>query len=123
MDVSSFAQALEKERDTLAEQLSAIAVVNPLNPADWEAKDPSLDIMEADLNEVGDRVEERFSNLAEQNLLESRYRDVLRALEKIAAGTFGVCEISAEPIEQDRLSANPAARTCKAHMEREHELL
>ena len=34
----------------------------------------------------------------------------------IAAGTYGTCEVSGEQIEEDRLEADPAARTCKAHM-------
>ena len=37
-------------------------------------------------------------------------------------GTYGSCEISGEAIEVERLEANPAARTCKAHIEREAEL-
>ena len=43
-------------------------------------------------------------------------------LKKIEAGTFGVCEISGEPIEEDRLDANPAARTNKANINNEADL-
>ena len=38
------------------------------------------------------------------------------ALEKIEKGTYGICETGGEKIEEDRLEANPSARTCKAHM-------
>jgi DnaK suppressor protein len=48
--------------------------------------------------------------------LQARLSDVNRALDKIEAGTFGSCEVSNEPIEADRLEANPAARTNKANM-------
>jgi RNA polymerase-binding transcription factor DksA len=47
---------------------------------------------------------------------------VVHALGKIEAGTYGVCEVSGMDIEEDRLEANPAARTCKAHMAEEATL-
>ena len=46
----------------------------------------------------------------------------MRALQKIKAGAYGVCEISGEPIEVERLAANPAARTTLANADREKEL-
>ena len=48
--------------------------------------------------------------------LEERLLDVNRALKKIDKGAYGACEISGEQIEEDRLRANPAARTCKKHL-------
>jgi RNA polymerase-binding transcription factor DksA len=51
--------------------------------------------------------------------LELRLKDINDALNKIerADGSYGKCETSGEMIEEDRLMANPAARTCKLHME------
>lgn len=115
-------EALIKEKALLEASLSEIATRNPQNPDDWEPRDTPIDVMEADQNEFADRIETRLGNQAEQDLLERRHRDVTRAIEKIDAGTYGICEIASEPIEEDRLTANPAARTCKAHMERENEL-
>ena len=48
--------------------------------------------------------------------LEVRYQNVSLALKKIVDGSFGKCEVDGSPIEEDRLDANPAARTCKTHM-------
>lgn len=36
------------------------------------------------------------------------------ALERVAAGTYGRCEICATPISPERLEARPAARLCLA---------
>jgi DnaK suppressor protein len=44
---------------------------------------------------------------AESNLL-----DLDRALAKLAAGNYSVCEVCGEEIARDRLEALPAARTC-----------
>ena len=49
--------------------------------------------------------------------LEIRYNDIKDALDKIEKNKYGICEVSGEEIEEERLIANPAARTCKAHME------
>ena len=48
-------------------------------------------------------------------LLESAQRrlaDVEAALERRAAGGYGVCETCGRPIDPERLAARPAARTC-----------
>lgn len=66
---------------------------------------------------MADRTEEYDTRRAELAELEGRWNDIRDALKKIDAGTYGVCEVSGEPIEEDRLIANPAARTCKEHME------
>jgi RNA polymerase-binding protein DksA len=38
--------------------------------------------------------------------------DIDNALEKIDAGTYGICERCGSPIGEDRLEAMPAARLC-----------
>jgi RNA polymerase-binding transcription factor DksA len=50
--------------------------------------------------------------------LEKRLADVENALNKIDGGSYGICEVCGNKIEEDRLEANPAARTCKACMEK-----
>lgn len=42
------------------------------------------------------------------------------ALERVAAGTYGVCEICLQLIDAARLDARPTARTCVHHV-RAHE--
>jgi leucyl-tRNA synthetase len=49
--------------------------------------------------------------------LELRLGNVKTALEKIENGSYGICKICGEKIEEDRLEANPASLTCKKHME------
>lgn len=41
-----------------------------------------------------------------------RLADVEAALERRAAGGYGVCETCGRPIAPERLAARPAARTC-----------
>ncbi|MBP9668768.1 MAG: TraR/DksA C4-type zinc finger protein [Candidatus Pacebacteria bacterium] len=60
-------------------------------------------------------MEELGTNSAIVEELEARYKNVLHALQKIEEGTFGMCEVGGEEIAEDRLMANPAARTCVAH--------
>jgi RNA polymerase-binding transcription factor DksA len=41
--------------------------------------------------------------------------EVDAAIERVAAGTYGVCEVGGEPIPESRLEARPTARTCVHH--------
>lgn len=88
---------------------------------DWEATPEPIETL-ADQNEAADNVEdwnERRSTLAQ---LETRYRNIKRALEKIDAGTFGQCEVCEQPISDERLAIQPAARTCTEHLNEEDSL-
>jgi RNA polymerase-binding transcription factor DksA len=119
IDTEHFKTKLGKELSLLEEELSTVGRRNPSNPADWEPKPGKIDVMEADRNEAADRIEQYEENSGIVKELEIRYNNVKRALKKIEDGTYGICEISKEEIEIDRLEANPAARTCKAHINEE----
>jgi RNA polymerase-binding transcription factor DksA len=47
--------------------------------------------------------------------LELRFNDIKAALEKIKNGTYGKCEIGGEDIPEERLEANPSAKSCLKH--------
>ncbi|HVY73070.1 MAG TPA: TraR/DksA C4-type zinc finger protein [Candidatus Paceibacterota bacterium] len=89
---------------------------------EWEADGGDIDHTATEEDEVADRIEEYEERSSEIDPLEAQWKNVKRALQKIEDGEYGVCEISGEEIEMDRLEANPSARTCKAHMESEGEL-
>ncbi len=116
MNTEHFKGKLEEEKIILEEELGRLGVQDPIT-GDWGARikdeenEPNPDSIDA-----GD-IDEDFgirSNILGE--LEIRYKNVLLALQKIEEGTYGICEISGEPIEEDRLEANPAAKTCKHHM-------
>ena len=115
MDTNAYKTRLEEEKTRLEGELGSIGRKNPANPADWEAV-PSETGQEADPNDAADLIEGFEANTAILKDLEARYQDVLAALSRIENGTYGVCEVSGEAIEAERLDADPAARTCKAHL-------
>ncbi len=116
MNTDTFKQKLETEKKLLEDELKSVGRRNPANPKDWEAKPADLDVDPADQNEVADMIEEFENNAAIVKQLEIQYNEVLEALKRITEGKYGICEISGEPIEEERLMANPAARTCTKHM-------
>jgi|SRR5581483_178505 len=116
MNTAHVKDRLEAELKTLEQELGSVASLN--EEGEWEAKEVAMDTLPpmADANEAADKIEEYEGNRGIDAALTARWRDVKDALAKIESGTYGVCEVSGEPIEEDRLEANPAARTCKAHM-------
>jgi RNA polymerase-binding transcription factor DksA len=115
-DTSHFKAKLEKEKTLLEEELSTVATKNPDNPESWNATPGTIEVDAADDNEVADKMEELEENEAILEQLEPQLREVKSALARIEAGTYGICEVSGEEIETERLEANPSARTCIAHM-------
>ncbi len=119
LDTEKFKKALEAEKETLLKELESIGRRNPSNPADWEATQGDAPSGGSDRNEGADGIEQYEEHTAILKELETRFNNVKRALLKLDEGGFGICEISGKEIELDRLEANPAARTCKAHMNEE----
>lgn len=115
LDYESLKKALEAELEVLREELKGIGRVNPDNPADWEALPEPMDTSASDKNESADSIEEFELNTAILKQLEIKWNAVKEALSEIEEGTYGFCKISGEPIEKERLEANPSARTCLAH--------
>ncbi len=116
IDTDYFKEKLEEELFLVEKELNNIGRKNPDNKNDWEAEPTLMNEDSADPNETADNIEEFEENTAVLKELEIKYNDIKDALKKIEEGKFGICEISGEPIEEDRLIANPAARTCKKHM-------
>lgn len=102
-------------------ELSTIGTKDP-ETDNWEAIPDASELTEADENSEADAVENWNERRATLATLEQQYRDIKRALKKIAEGTYGSCEISGETIEPERLDALPTARTCIAHKDDEATL-
>lgn len=121
IDINTTKQELEHKLKVITAELSQIANHNEESD-DWEAVPTGTESSEPDINDEADVVEEWNERRATVAVLEVDYRNTKRALAKITDGTFGICEISGEPIETDRLRINPLARTCIAHMNEEGSL-
>ncbi len=109
-------QMLETEKATLSEKLGNIGIQNPIT-GDWQAVPMETDgDADADYSDQADYIEDFESRAARLGEIEKQYNEVVEALARITSGTYGICEKSSEPIEIDRLMANPTARTAKAYM-------
>ena len=116
IDIEYFKTKLEEELVLVENELNSVGRKNPTNKKDWEAEPADMNVDSADSNETADNIEEFEGNTAVLKELEIRYNDIKDALTKIEKNEYGICEVCKAPIEEDRLIANQAARTCKAHM-------
>jgi RNA polymerase-binding transcription factor DksA len=118
---SSHRTQLELALAKTTTELSTLAILDT-ETGDWLIRTDDLDQTETDENNQADASEEADERISILSELENEYHLLKHALKKIGLGTYGVCEISGEPIEEKRLLANPSARTCTHHMENEFEL-
>ncbi|HEY4502844.1 MAG TPA: TraR/DksA C4-type zinc finger protein [Candidatus Paceibacterota bacterium] len=116
LDKKKIKDKLEKERDILLEQMQDMGKLN-LETGDWEATPEVLDTPETDQNDMADRFEDFEAKSSMIKTLEPRLKNVLQAIKGLSRESFGKCEICKKDIEVARLEANPAARTCKKHLE------
>ncbi|OGG79139.1 hypothetical protein A3A39_00770 [Candidatus Kaiserbacteria bacterium RIFCSPLOWO2_01_FULL_54_13] len=110
-ELSDLRANLEAERDSLDEEL---AEHGRKVGKGWQGASESVG-EEADPNDAADNIEELSTNVPLVGELEKRHKEIDKALEKMDKGTYGTCDVCKEPIDMDRLEANPAAATCVAH--------
>ena len=115
-DITTYSTTLAEEKVRLETELQTLGRRNPSNQNDWEALPPEGE-RESDPNAAADLIEGYEENTAILKDLEARYNDVLAALARIESGTYGICTVGGEEIEEERLSADAAAKTCVAHMQ------
>jgi RNA polymerase-binding transcription factor DksA len=108
---------LQEEKSLLEEELSGMGKLDK-ETGEWEAVPEEQSAPEADESDLADRVEDFGERTGTMQALESRLDDINNALTKIDSSEYGICESCGKPIEEDRLDANPAARTCKECMDK-----
>jgi RNA polymerase-binding transcription factor DksA len=109
---------LESEKSRLEEELGGLGHKFTAN-GDWVATpEEGHTGFLPDNQDNADQVEEYQERVAMLSVLEQEYNDVMIALKKMEEGSYGTCEVSGEMIEAARLEANPTARTCMAHMDK-----
>ena len=116
LDKKKIKDKLEKERDVLLEELRGMGKLNN-ETGEWEATPEELNFPESDQNDMADRFEDFEARSSMIKTLEPRLNNILKALKGLNRESFGKCEICKKDIESSRLEANPAARTCKEHLE------
>jgi len=112
LDTEKYKKLLEEEKTKLEEEMKSVGHVNPDNPSDWEPQpEYTHKTQMADKNDAADAIIDFEENTAVLKDLEIRWNNVKKALAKIEEGKYGVDEIDGEPIPEERLDANPSART------------
>ena len=117
MNTDHYKKKIEEELAAVEKELATVGHKNPDNANDWEATPDEGEILESDDQEVADKITGYEGNTAILKQLEIRYNELTDALGRISDGTYGVCSVGGEPIEEARLEANPAATTCVSHMQ------
>ncbi len=114
MNTDVYKTLLETERDELNNELGALAVKDP-ETGEYTVLPDSTE-SEADESDIATRDEGFEEDAALTDTFAVQLKDIEDALLKIQNGLYGVCETCNGPIEEERLMANPSARTCIAHM-------
>ena len=100
---------LREERAELAEQLSAIEEVAFAATQSDISGDVGVDDESAD---AGTATFEREKELSIEQNVRDLIQKIDRALKRIEAGTYGICERCGKPIEKARIKALPYVDLC-----------
>jgi RNA polymerase-binding transcription factor DksA len=118
INTKKFKGRLEDELKLVEKELKEVATRSPKDPNGWVpalTKETDMGSDSADEIDVADEIESLGENTAIVSKLEAQYNDIKKALDNIENGTYGKCEVGGEDIPENRLEANPSARTCITH--------
>ena len=106
---------LEKEREQVQKELSAISNQNPDSSSKtWDVKKQEFSTDgPLDLESEMDEVEEFINRLPVETQLEHKLSAIKKALERVEKGTYGMCVACDKKIADNRLQAMPEAEFCK----------
>jgi len=116
MDKKKIKEKLEKEKDSLLEQLKGMGKLDT-ETGEWETIPEEVEFPASDQNDMADRFEDFEARSSMMRTLEPRLKNILKALRSLPNESFGKCKVCKQDIEAARLEANPAARTCKQHLD------
>jgi DnaK suppressor protein len=106
VDTAAIRATLEERAEELRTELAALTKVT---------RDPNATIGFG--KRVGEGTNEaisRIERVAQADVLAATLQDVDRALEKLDAGTYGICDRCGAPISEERLEARPWTSLCMA---------
>lgn len=102
LDLTSFEAILLSEKTKIDKNIELIKVeLNSIG-------------MDGELDEIIDMAEIEIENSTDHTLLEkleAEVEEINAALNRIALGTYGICEKTGKPIPVERLRVYPSART------------
>src|SRR3954469_16599701 len=114
MDEGDARARLAEERDRL-EQVRAGFDAEHLHDESEDESTSELSHLAQHAADVGSETFEREKDFSILEQIEAELADVERALHRLDDGTYGTCEACHEPIADERLEAQPAARFCVVH--------
>ena len=106
-EVEELRAALDGEKALLEEEL---AEHGKKVGDDWVGTPVGFNENEPDDVDAADKMEELSVNVALVGELEKRYKEIIAALKRMDEKTYGLTD-GGEPIDVERLRANPAATT------------
>lgn len=107
-DIAKIKEELLKELHRLQEESGALGHKS----ADGQKTEPHYVELGNKDDENAAEVALFSDNLSLEESVERQLRDVNDSLERIEAGTYGICKYCAQPIDINRLKARPTSSSC-----------
>ncbi|MBI1754831.1 TraR/DksA C4-type zinc finger protein [Candidatus Azambacteria bacterium] len=109
--LAQFENRLLAEKENMERDLKLFATEQKPGTGAWQVKKPDFGSDAGDDEERIDEAEEYETEISLEHQFAERLRNIKAALEKMAKGTYGVCEKCGKEIEVERLKVNPEAQT------------
>lgn len=107
--ITTMKETLVGEEDRINTDLAKFARKKTSVDGEYDSNFPNYG---DDQSENAAEVAQYDTNLAVEQALEKKLRDVKKSLKRIEEGSYGICKYCEKPIEEGRLKARPAAGSC-----------
>jgi DnaK suppressor protein len=112
LDHDAIRDRLLRERQAAVEELARLGISPAIDEATGTEESP---FEEADVAQASEQLDMSF---AQRERIAARVNRLTHALERLARGEYGICEMCGRPIEPGRLEALPEVAVCGECQER-----
>lgn len=113
MDADTARTRLTEERQRFEEDLRNLQAESDSQKESLQ----ELSVVDQHQADIGTETFEMEKNASIIESLQAQLRDVNEAMQRLDAGSYGLCQTCQKPIGDERLEAIPGARYCLEHQE------
>ena len=115
INVEKYKTLLEEEKKLVLGELQDIAIFDA-ETGTYTPKIEDNQEIESDFADLASRDGNYEERAALMDVLANKLADINVALHKIEDGTYGICEVSGQEIEEARLDIEPTAKVAMAYI-------
>jgi len=113
-NVFIYKKLLEDEYQKVKNELDSLGKPHDDDKNNYDTVSANIDTSVSSKEDVADKIESMETRAGIEVELEKKIDEIVKALQAIEDGTYGICVVCGKEISEERLNINPQAVSCSS---------